>query len=829
MKFSLHACIASGVLLLLAAGVSSAGLRDTLRIDAGMFLRPVPTAARMAPRGSQMFRCNVASLAQELGGCEQARIENFPLGSGRYVDILLHRREAAADSGTRFLIDGEAEAQHRLHSLQAYSGEIAGAAGSRVYMVIAEGFLFCAIRSANDEGVLFAPASQDAGAYMLCDEASIWNALPAGIRCGAAESERDFAATHIPDPAFKPSGVLLETELALETDSDFFVNTGGTIEKARAYALAVVTLVDMLYEEFINVRIRVVWLNTWTDNPRDPYGVKGNAYALPDTVRSYWKEHYRNVPRDLFHVMTSVSYGGGGYGYFDALCGKNGDYGFAVSSLQGFHSLPTFAFTYDAYIVAHEIGHNFNSPHTHSCFWGVPLDTCMTDEGIAGKCLDSTLAPRPNPGSIMSYCGGINNTSGLGWQVRMIFLPQCAAIMRKTAEEALCLAPPLQPAITLLHPHGQETMKPGERFPVRWSVSQVDSVSIAYRDGAGAWMPVANALPAAPGSYDWIVPDICSNRIQLRLFDSNRPQVADTTLLPFTIVKEDPSALVAWYPFDGNSRDEQECHFWDLMPRGAEAFAFDRFGRKDAAYLFDGSSSLTVPGFKAQFDRLTVSAWFNASDLIGKKTLIGTNWQEGWVFEIAYWGQIGASMWIDGKGAPDQIWGGWPAAGSWHHVAFVFDGTNGILYVDGARAGATNFAGVHALNRFVTPLYVGGRGGQEYFSGAIDDIRIYGRALDSLEIRALYLEPSVGVERAAPLSCSATISPNPVRDAAIIQLGKDSNGEIILLDLLGREVKRLRYSGAKIVIPVGDLHPSAYFCRITGRGIFETKKFLLVK
>src|SRR3989339_1984548 len=81
-----------------------------------------------------------------------------------------------------------------------------------------------------------------------------------------------------------------------------------------------------------NISIKLSWLKNWTDNPADPYNVKGNAYALPDTVRIYWKENYSDVQRDVFHVMTSISYGGGGVGYFDALC-NNKEYGVSVSSV----------------------------------------------------------------------------------------------------------------------------------------------------------------------------------------------------------------------------------------------------------------------------------------------------------------------------------------------------------------------------------------------------------------------------------------------------------------------------------------------------------------
>jgi hypothetical protein len=77
-----------------------------------------------------------------------------------------------------------------------------------------------------------------------------------------------------------------------------------------------------------------------------------------------------------------------------------------------------------------------------------------------------------------------------------------------------------------------------------------------------------------------------------------------------------------------------------------------------------------------------------------------------------------------------------PAPGSWHHVAYVTDGTAHQLFIDGVISGV--------VTRSLRPiklvaLRVGRAPGTytEHFRGAVDDLRIYGRALTPAEVGAL--------------------------------------------------------------------------------------------
>ncbi|UCD50472.1 MAG: hypothetical protein JSW27_23470 [Phycisphaerales bacterium] len=81
--------------------------------------------------------------------------------------------------------------------------------------------------------------------------------------------------------------------------------------------------------------------------------------------------------------------------------------------------------------------------------------------------------------------------------------------------------------------------------------------------------------------------------------------------------------------------------------------------------------------------------------------------------------------------------------GQWHHVAGTYDGNFIRLYIDGIERSSTPFVGT--INNPSYNLNIG-RNAQEtdrFYSGAIDEVRIYNRVLDASEILALHDSPGL--------------------------------------------------------------------------------------
>jgi hypothetical protein len=85
------------------------------------------------------------------------------------------------------------------------------------------------------------------------------------------------------------------------------------------------------------------------------------------------------------------------------------------------------------------------------------------------------------------------------------------------------------------------------------------------------------------------------------------------------------------------------------------------------------------------------------------------------------------------------------ADGNWHHVAFTWDGTNVIYYIDGGQVGSRSTNTTPSLvysNSFANLLYIGSLGVANYFNGRFSDFRIYNTALPAWQIASLTNQPS---------------------------------------------------------------------------------------
>ena len=70
--------------------------------------------------------------------------------------------------------------------------------------------------------------------------------------------------------------------------------------------------------------------------------------------------------------------------------------------------------------------------------------------------------------------------------------------------------------------------------------------------------------------------------------------------------------------------------------------------------------------------------------------------------------------------------------GAWHHIAVTYDGQAGKLYLDGVNYVDIPVTG--EISQTEDPLHIGDGNNERHFKGAIDEFRIYSRALGEAEI-----------------------------------------------------------------------------------------------
>ena len=219
-------------------------------------------------------------------------------------------------------------------------------------------------------------------------------------------------------------------------------------------------------------------------------------------------------------------------------------------------------------------------------------------------------------------------------------------------------------------------------------------------------------------------------------------------------------SLRAYYPFSGDALDASG-HGNDCTT-GSATLQEDRHGAAESAYHFDGTTtsylscgngdSLDVTG------TLTLAAWFRpeAASLTGLNRALIAKWfppdQRSYALLIQNEDQSGLGLCDATHGlslAVDPIGSGAQPAGTlcddvavsvdvWQHAAAVLEpGERLSLYLDGALvkelAGDSVVSGASAST---TALHIG-RNNLGYYAGAIDEVRIYSRALGAEEIAEL--------------------------------------------------------------------------------------------
>jgi hypothetical protein len=203
------------------------------------------------------------------------------------------------------------------------------------------------------------------------------------------------------------------------------------------------------------------------------------------------------------------------------------------------------------------------------------------------------------------------------------------------------------------------------------------------------------------------------------------------------------SGLLAEYSLDGDGRDGSGRGYHGTV-HGATP-APDRFGRPGGALRFDGIEDYVeiAPPPPLSPDALSVSIWanFEPRDFRGWTNCLvaqddgNDEDQSRRVFQLSL--DQGRLVWHRMIGARDPVYGRRMRPGRWYHVAAVQQRGLHRLYVDGELRD-------EVTHRFWTnpdqPLQIGRKGTDEpyfFFRGALDDLRIYDRALQAEEIQAL--------------------------------------------------------------------------------------------
>lgn len=282
-----------------------------------------------------------------------------------------------------------------------YIGIVEGNESSLVAISLLEGEVMGFISYPEQKGNLVIGKMLDSEKYLIYNDLDLDQDARSSLMCQTAD-------LNVPIKEYDKDMLMDNQEKAIakcpriffDLSSVFVNNQGGTTSAAN-YLDGVFAQVVALYANE-NINLLTSGSAVWTSS--QPFANDLSSYT-----------NYRNTygfNGDLGHLIVAS---GGGVAYLGGVCSSVYNYG--LSGIYGaYYSIPTYSWSVS--VIAHELGHNFGSNHTHACVWNgnyTAIDGCYNMEGNCGY-----PGVPSNGGTIMSYCHltniGINMSYGFGTQ-----------------------------------------------------------------------------------------------------------------------------------------------------------------------------------------------------------------------------------------------------------------------------------------------------------------------------------------------------------------------------------------------------------------------------
>ena len=191
----------------------------------------------------------------------------------------------------------------------------------------------------------------------------------------------------------------------IECDYSMYLNHNSDVTVVINYVNSVMNDVAALYQNE-QITLLINDIHVWTT--LDPYDKDDVRTSLYD-FQSHLNE---NFDADLAMLLSYNVNQSGGVAFVNSICQKDRGYSYSNlnSSISGNNN-----YSWQTHVIAHELGHNLGSPHTHACEWG-PEGNKALDDCYTTSCDVTSEGQR---GTIMSYChlsgqGGVNFSLGFG-------------------------------------------------------------------------------------------------------------------------------------------------------------------------------------------------------------------------------------------------------------------------------------------------------------------------------------------------------------------------------------------------------------------------------
>ena len=286
--------------------------------------------------------------------------------------------------------------------------------------------------------------------------------------------------------------------------------------------------------------------------------------------------------------------------------------------------------------------------------------------------------------------------------------------------------------------------------------------------------------------------------------------------------------LIAWYPFNGNANDMSGNKNNGIIHDAI--LTADRFGNPNSAYYFDGYDSYIEVANSPSLNptkAISLCVWYKPDDFCGdentgiiekdftsyvapyyqyKLSAVGTG-----AYLFGFWTSI-----LGKQKAGHSNSNTW-TVGNWYFLVVTYDDTEVKFYLNNVLIQTMPATG--AISSYNTPLYIGRTGfttNNNFIKGAIDDIRMFNRALTVREINKLFHDrPLKGKKEkitTAPINIS--VKQNFIKNELTIVSNSDIKQNIEIINLKGEIIYQATMN-KKTILDISGFVKGVYKLKLT--------------
>jgi hypothetical protein len=312
-----------------------------------------------------------------------------------------------------------------------------------------------------------------------------------------------------------------------------------------------------------------------------------------------------------------------------------------------------------------------------------------------------------------------------------------------------------------------------------------------------------------------------------------------TSLPCSTLTGSLSSGVLAFYPFGYGSLSDLSGNGNNLINTTAAVPTMDRNSSPTCAYRFSGTDFLTTPAGGSTFlnnittSPFSISLWYqplNTRPVGNYELLIGRGNTPLHCPDT--WGEWSLGLYDCRKAvAGFDMYSHWETSAmgcnqfmsfisnSWHHLAFVYDGTNYTIYRDGiASSTSSGPCGPGTFN--VAEMMLG-----VDYNGDLDDIVIYNRTLSVSEVLTLFHLPasccdgvtsSVSKPFTLPEQSGAIkVYPNPTDGRVSVSSAQSIIRSVSIYSNTGQVLNTYQFGAKEVSVNMKQLAAGTYFMKVT--------------